>query len=60
MGAENLTLLYMPERDSKQRHRADAELVASELGVPLQIIDLTPTLKSMGIYNLLPMKFIPG
>jgi NAD+ synthase len=58
--AENLTLLNMPDRDSKKIHRQHARLVAKELGVPLKVLNLTPTIRAAGLYRSLPIGFVPG
>lgn len=60
VGKDNVTLLYMPDKDSKERHRQDAELIADDLGIALQTKSITPILEDMGIYGLLPMRFLPG
>ena len=41
VNAEKLTLLNMPDRDSKKIHRQHARLVCEELGVPLQVQNLS-------------------
>lgn len=60
VGTERVTLLYMPDKDSKARHRQDAKLVAQELGVDLQVKDITPILDTIGVYDLLPLRYLPG
>lgn len=60
VGAANVSLLYLPEKDSKPKHGRDAELVANELGIELQVQDMTPMLDAIGIYRLLPLRFLPG
>jgi len=60
VGSENLTLLNMPDRDSKKIHRQHARLIANELGVPLKIQKLTPTLQAAGLYKSLPIGLVPG
>lgn len=59
VGKKKVTALYMPDRDSKDIHRAHAERIASELDIPLEKIDLTPTLNTIGIYDLLPLRYLP-
>ena len=56
----SIKLIYMPDRDSKPRHRKDAEKIAKVLGVPLQVQDISPILEIMGVYDLLPIRFAPG
>jgi len=46
--------LIMPERDSDDRSKEDAELVANTFGIPIKSIDLTPTLESLGTYEVFP------
>ena len=58
--AEKLTLLNMPDRDSKKIHRQHARLVAKALGVPLQVQNLTPTMRAAGLYRSLPIGLVPG
>jgi NAD+ synthase len=60
LGKEKVILLDLPDRDSKTIHRQHAELVAQELGVQLRTKDITSFLIPMGVYNLLPIRFLPG
>lgn len=60
VGSDKVTLIYMPERDSKARHREDAELIAQELGIELQVIDMTSVLETAGVYDLLPLNTLPS
>ncbi|MEN8242708.1 MAG: NAD(+) synthase [Chloroflexota bacterium] len=60
IGVENLTLLNMPDRDSKKVHRKHAKLIAKDLGIPLMIQNLTPTLRASGLYRTLPIGIVPG
>jgi NAD+ synthase len=60
VGAESVSLLYLPDRDSKAIHRQHATLVAEALGVELQVYELTPILELIGAYDLLPLKYAPG
>jgi NAD+ synthase len=53
-------LMYLPEKDSKKEHRQDAALVSKELGVPLQVRQISRILKSSGTYGLLPLGWAPG
>lgn len=57
---ECVTLLYLPDRDSKGQHGKDARLIADELGIQLVVLEITPILEKIGIYDLLPLKLIPG
>jgi NAD+ synthase len=58
VGSEKVTLLYLPDKDSKEQHRLDAELVAAELGANYQVYELTPLLQEVGIYNLIPFHLL--
>jgi NAD+ synthase len=42
LGAANLLAIMMPYRLSSQRSISDAELVAKHLGIPTEVIDITP------------------
>jgi len=57
---EHVTLLYMPDKDSKDRHGEDARLIANELDIHLEVLELTPILETIGVYDLLPLKLVPG
>jgi NAD+ synthase len=57
---ERIKFLYLPDRDSKRRHRKDALLVADSLDIPLEITDITSTLAETGVYQLLPLRYAPG
>jgi len=46
--------LIMPERDSDDKTKGDAELVASTFNIPIKFIDLTPILESIGTYDVFP------
>ncbi len=60
VGPEKVSLLNMPDRDSKKKHRRHAQLIANELGIPLKIKRLSPTLSAAGLYRSLPIGFVPG
>jgi NAD+ synthase len=57
---EQITLLNMPDRDSKNGHRQHARLIAKDLGVPLKVKHLSPTLRAAGVYRSLPIGLVPG
>jgi len=46
--------LIMPERDSDDKTKGDAELVANTFDIPTKSIDLTPILESIGTYDVFP------
>jgi NAD+ synthase len=60
VGREKVTLVNLPEQDSKPVHRRHAKLVADTLGIELQVLDLSPILKAAGSYGLLPLRYAPG
>lgn len=55
-----IILYYLPDKDSKIRHRKDAEIASSDLGIPLHVQDISPILKTTRVYDLLPIRFAPG
>jgi NAD+ synthase len=59
VGKDKVTAFYMPDRDSKGIHRDHAKLIAGELDIQLENIDLSPTLNTLGVYDLLPLHYIP-
>jgi NAD+ synthase len=60
LGAEKVTALSLPDRDSSVVHQQDAQRVAEELGINLQTRDITPILEAIGTYDLLPIGSLPG
>jgi NAD+ synthase len=60
VSVEQITLLNMPDRDSKNGHRKHARLIAQDLGVPLKIKRLSPALRAAGVYRSLPIGLVPG
>ena len=60
LGADKVNLYYLPERDSNPVHREHALLMGRELRAELQIIRITPALRALKIYSLLPLNFFPG
>ncbi len=60
VGSEHILSLFLPERDSSPQSRKDAELVAEELNLDLKTFDISPLLKSIGVYKLMPSPlFVP-
>lgn len=51
---EKILGLIMPERDSDDKTKDDAELIANTFGIPTKSIDLTSILESFGTYELFP------
>ncbi|MHA1618845.1 MAG: NAD(+) synthase [Promethearchaeota archaeon] len=60
LGKDRVHLVNMPEVDSKPLHRKHARRFARELDIPLHTIRITPTLRAMRTYRILPLRFIPG
>ena len=60
LGKDQVKLYYLPERDSKPFHRRHAILLAKQLKTELKIIKITPALRSLHVYRLLPLSFFPG
>ena len=60
LGADRVRLYYLPERDSKPIHRKHAFLLAEKLGASLQVIRITPALRALKIYSLLPLSLFPS
>jgi len=54
LGAQRVLGLFLPERDSDPGTRRDARRVASHLGVPARTICISPLLRRMGVYRLVP------
>jgi NAD+ synthase len=54
VGRERITLLNLPDQDSKAQHRKDAEDIAALLNVKFQVIDITPIISELGVYDLIP------
>ena len=60
IGHDRVRLLYLPDRDSRAIHRQHAQLIANELGIALEVRDITSILGEMGIYELFPISALPG
>ena len=60
VGPDAVTLLNLPDRDSKATHRQHARLIAQQLGTRFEIRDLNSILRAIGTYRLLPLRFLPG
>jgi len=51
--------LIMPEKDSKKEHTQDALNFARELNIEAKLVDITPYLEKLGVYELFPLdKFL--
>lgn len=60
LGRDFVRLVNLPERDSKTMHQQDAQLIADELGIGLERHDLTAPLKALGVYDSLPIGWLPS
>lgn len=54
LGRDGVFGLLMPERDSSEQNFKDAKHLASKLKIKYEVLDLTPILGEMGIYDALP------
>jgi NAD+ synthase len=54
LGADRVLGLILPERDSDPHALEDARRLATELGIRVEEIDLTPTLAALGAYRPIP------
>jgi len=59
VGAEKTLALVMPEKNSERKHFKDALNFAKELEIETRVIDITPYLEKLGIYELFPLNKIP-
>lgn len=60
LGKNQVKLYYLPERDSKPLHRRHATQLSQQLSVKLKVIKITPALRALRVYRLLPLSFFPG
>ena len=60
LGKEKVQLVNLPERDSNPLHCKDAKRLADYLGMPLTVIDISPTLRAAKTYRILPLSPLPG
>ena len=58
LGPEKVQALLLPERDSSPDSKSDALLEIKRLGLSHRELDLTPMLSALGIYGLLPLRFL--
>jgi NAD+ synthase len=56
LGKKKILALLLPERDSSPVHRRHARMVADRLGLETIEIDMTRTLKDIGVYGIGPEK----
>ena len=60
VGAQKVTLVNLPERDSSPVHQRHARMYAKHLAARLEVIPISPILRAAGTYRLLPLRFVPG
>jgi NAD+ synthase len=60
LGKDRVKAYYLPEIDSKPIHREHALILSNHLGIYLNIVKISTALRKLGIYRLLPLRFIPG
>ncbi len=60
LGKDKVHLLNLPERDSKPIHKIHAKLLAKHLDIKLITKSITPFLRALKTYKLLPLRFIPS
>ncbi len=54
LGRDRVFGLLMPERDSETKNIKHAERLAKKLKIKYEVLDITPTLRKIGIYDILP------
>ncbi len=59
VGADRVQLMYLPDQDSDRRHQQDARYIANQLNIRLQIQSITPIVRRLGGYSVLPLRFVP-
>ena len=59
LGKYRVKLYYLPDVDSKPLHKQHARQLASQLDINLNILRITPVLRTLGIYKMLPLRFFP-
>ena len=55
LGSKKTFTLIMPEKDSKKEHTRDALNFARELNIEVKLVDITPYLEKLGVYELFPL-----
>ena len=60
LGSQKVHLVNLPERDSNPIHRQHARQLAQELGIELQVVDITSALRAAGAYRSLPLWLVPS
>jgi NAD+ synthase len=62
VGSKKTLALIMPDKDSDKEHLKDAQDIAEVLNIETKLVDISPYLKKLSIYKLLPLNkvHIPG
>lgn len=58
LGPESVHALLLPERDSSPDSKTDALVEIDRLGISHREVNLTPMLKPLGIYRLVPLRIL--
>ena len=58
LGPEKVLALILPERDSSPESKINALKEISRLGIQYREVKLAPILSKIGIYRLIPLKFL--
>lgn len=58
IGPDRVLALLLPERDSSPQSKTDALREIERLGLAHREVDLTPILKPVGVYEMLPLKML--
>lgn len=59
LGREKVHLVNLPDRDSNPVHRRHAKRLAEDLGIDLEVINISPALRAAGAYRTLPIWLVP-
>ncbi len=60
LGSQKVHLVNLPEQDSNPIHRRHAKQLAKELGIELQVINISSALRAAGAYKTLPLWLVPS
>jgi len=58
LGPRKVLALILPDRDSAPESARDARELASQLGIRVEIVDLTRALDALGVYQRLPLHLL--
>jgi NAD+ synthase len=59
VGSDKVLALIMPEKDSREEHVKDAQLLAKNLDLKTKLLDISPILKKMDVYHLFTLNKFP-